>query len=87
MTLYRTAFIETQEVTSKGMFKRNSMTINGDNLARDVQALVTEMAAEGYILQSASPVHSSGVYMSSYPYSYTSGMLLIFEKKMENTPS
>lgn len=83
MTLYRTAFVETQETVSKGMFKRSTMTVNGDNLARDVQALVMEMAAEGFLLKSSTPVQSSGVYMSSYPYSYTSGVLLVFEQKLE----
>jgi hypothetical protein len=82
MTLYRTAFIETRETPAKGMFKSKTMTVNGDDLARDVQALVTEMATEGYLLKSSSPVNSSGIHMGSYPYSYTSGILLIFEQKL-----
>lgn len=54
--------------------------VNGDQLARDVNAAIEEAGREGYELQQTVPVHSSMIYMSSYPYSFTSGILLVFRK-------
>ena len=77
---YKTLFIPSQEVKPKSAFSTALPEINGDQLARDVQAALLEMENGGYVLHSMSPVQSAKLYMSTYAYSFTDGVLLIFEK-------
>ncbi len=70
--LYKTLFIPCDEIKAKSAFSAQLPEINGDQLARDVQAALLEMEHEGYRLHSMSPVQSAN--------NYTDGMLLIFEK-------
>ena len=77
---YKTLFIPTAEIKPKSAFSAVLPEINGDQFARDIQATLEEMENEGYKLHSMSPVQSAKLYMSTYVYSFTDGMLLIFEK-------
>ncbi len=78
---YKTVFVEATEVKQKKGFLQSSiMGVNGDDLARNIQAVIREMTAEGYSLKSSETIQSTKVYMSSYPYSFTSGVILIFER-------
>ncbi len=81
MKEYKTIFVEAREVVGKGMFKKTTMMVNGDDLSRDIQATLTEMVLQGFQLEQSIPIASSKVYMSSYPYTYTNGVLLIFGKE------
>ncbi|MFN7118126.1 MAG: hypothetical protein ACK4TA_15105 [Saprospiraceae bacterium] len=77
---YKTLFIPSSEIKPKSAFSTALPEVNGDQLTRDVQAALVEMENEGYKLHSMSPVQSAKLYMSSFAYSYTDGILLIFEK-------
>lgn len=77
---YKTKFIPVEEVKPKSAFSTLLPEINGDQLARDVQAILLEMEDEGYKLHTMTPVQSGKLYMSSFAYSYTDGVLLVFEK-------
>lgn len=77
---YKTIFIPSDQIKPKSSFSTNLPEINGDQLARDVQAALVEMESEGYTLHSVTPVQSAKLYMSSFAYSHTDGVLLVFEK-------
>lgn len=72
--MYVTIFVEAERVTSS-KFNMN-YTINGDHLARDVQAAITEYSIKGYQLDQIQPVTSSQSSVS-----YTQGMLLVFKNE------
>jgi len=76
MDQYKTIFIEAEIIKATMKMKYEP---NGDQLARDVQATLIEMADKGYELFSTDSVTSN--HQSTY--SHTSGMVLIFKK----TPS
>lgn len=77
---YKTLYIPSSAIKPKSSFSGALPEINGDQLARDVQATLVEMENEGYRLHSMSPVQSAKLHMSAYTYSFTDGILLIFEK-------
>lgn len=74
-------FIDAQTTKSKGAFGMSINEINGDQLARDVDAAIQEKGNEGYDLCQSMPITSSLIYSSTYPYTITSGVLLIFKQK------
>ena len=78
---YKTMFIDAPTIKNKGTFGMSMYETNGDQLARDVDAAISEKELEGYELIEAMPVSSSLIYSSTYPYSFTSGVLLIFKKR------
>jgi hypothetical protein len=78
---YKTIFIDTPTVKTKATFGMTIQDANGDQLARDMDAAILEKQHEGYELVQAMPIQSAMVYASAYPYSYTSGILLIFKQK------
>lgn len=78
---YKTMFIDSPTIKSKAVFGMSTHEPNGDQLARDVEAAIFEKEREGYELLEAMPVTSSRMYSSTYPYSFTSGVLLIFKQK------
>lgn len=73
-TNYKTMFIETVSL-GKGM--RFKSTVNGDQLARDIQAAIEEMEKNGFALNMMNPVISYKVS----GYNTTEGMLVVFRKK------
>ena len=73
-TNYKTMFIETVAL-GKGM--KFKSTVNGDQLARDVQAAIEEMESKGFALNMMNPVIS---YKGS-GYNTTEGMLMVFRRK------
>ena len=75
---YKTLYIPTDATKPKSSFSSALPEVNGDQLSRDVQAALEEM--EGYRLHSMSPVQSTKLYLSTYLYGFTDGILLIFEK-------
>ncbi len=77
---YKTLFIDTPTVKSKATWGMTIQDANGDQLARDVDAAILEKEHEGYELVQSMPIQSAMIYASSYPYSYTSGILLIFKQ-------
>jgi hypothetical protein len=77
---YKTLYIPTAEVKPKSAFSGALPEINGDQLSRDVEAALLEMENEGYRLHTMTPLQSAKLYMSSFAYSYTDGVLLVFEK-------
>lgn len=78
---YRTKFVDAALVKNKVTFGMSIQDPNVDQMARDVEAALLEQALEGYELFQSIPVTSSMVYASAYPYSFTSGLLLIFKQK------
>ena len=78
---YKTMFIDAPTIKNKGTFGMSMYETNGDQLARDVDAAISEKELEGYELIEAMPVSSSLIYSSTYPYSVTWGVLLIFKKR------
>ena len=78
---YKTIFVDAPTVKSKGAWGMSLEEPNGDQLARDVDAAIFEKAQEGYEVCQSMPIISSKVYSTTYPYSYTSGVLLIFKQK------
>ena len=78
---YKTMFIDAPTIKNKGTFGMSMYETNGDQLAPDVDAAISEKELEGYELIEAMPVSSSLIYSSTYPYSFTSGVLLIFKKR------
>lgn len=77
---YKTLFIPAPDMKLKGAFTTTLPEFNGDQLARDVQAALLEMDSEGYRLHTMTPVQSSRLYAGSVGYSFTDGVLLVFEK-------
>ena len=75
-TNYKTMFIDT---VSQGKGMRFKTTVNGDQLARDVQAAIEEMEKKGMMLNMMNPVMS---YRAN-GYHTTEGMLMIFRKGTE----
>ena len=70
---YKTVFVETVSV-GKGL--RFKMTVNGDQLARDMQASIEEMEEKGFEFVESNPVSAYNVN------GYTSmvGMMMVFKK-------
>ncbi len=70
---YKTIFINVSPV-GKGMkFKKS---VNGDQLARDIQASIEEMEQKGFLLFKSTPISSYNVS----GYSATEGVMLIYKK-------
>lgn len=78
---YKTMFIDAPTLKNKAVFGMSIHEPNGDQFARDVEAAIFEKEGEGYELLEAMPVTSSKMYSSTYLYSFTSGVLLIFKQK------
>lgn len=76
-TKYKTIFIDTSDAKVGSMMRSITKKINGDELARDVQAALIEAESQGFKLIQMSPVTSS----LSNNRTYTEGMLLVFEQK------
>lgn len=74
---YKTLFIDSYEVKASSMIKNYQRQINGDQLARDIQAALAEMSLKGFRLCQMSPVTSSLINNRVY----TEGVLLVFEKE------
>ncbi len=77
---YKTLYIPSTEVKNKSAFSTAFPELNGDQLARDVQATLLEMEHEGYKLHSVTPVNAGKLYYGSIGYTQTDGVLLIFQK-------
>ncbi|HHB77783.1 MAG TPA: hypothetical protein ENK85_00965 [Saprospiraceae bacterium] len=73
MNQYKTIFVTADIVKSAMKMKYQP---NGDQLARDIQATLIEMAHKGYELVSSNAINSN--HQSTY--SHTTGMMLIFKK-------
>ena len=78
---YKTIFIDTPTVKTKATWGMSIQEANGDQLSRDVDAAILEKDHEGFELVQSMPIQSAMVYASTYPYSYTAGILLIFKQK------
>jgi len=76
---YKTLFIDATFIKPSSKWV-GSTQINGDQLARDIDAAILEMEGKGYELINSLPVTSSKIYMSSYPFCYTEGITLIFKQ-------
>lgn len=70
---YKTVFIETVSV-GKGL--RFKMTVNGDQLSRDMQASIEEMEGKGFEFVESNPV--SGYHVNGYTSMI--GMMMVFRK-------
>jgi hypothetical protein len=77
---YKTLYIPAPDMKPKSAFATSIPEFNGDQLARDVQAALLEMESQGYRLHTMTPVQSSRLYGGSIGYSFTDGVLLVFEK-------
>lgn len=73
--MYLTIFVEAERVNPSKIM--SDYSINGDQLARDVQAAVVEYSKKGYQLDQVQAVTSSQSTVS-----YTQGMLLVFKNKL-----
>lgn len=82
---YQTAYIYAASIKKKGMFKSSNIEVNGDDLAKDIAAACFDMSEEGFELFQNIPINSTKTYMSSYPYSFTDGVVLIFRKAIKTT--
>ncbi len=78
---YKTIFVDAATSKLKATFGMSIEEANGDQLARDVQATILENDLAGFELLSSTPVTSSKVYSSTYPYAITTGVILIFKQK------
>lgn len=78
---YKTIFVDAPMVKSKSTWGMSIDEPNGDQFARYVDAAIEEKELEGYELSHTVPVNSSKILAASYPYSQTTGVLLIFKKK------
>ncbi len=78
---YKTIFVDAATVKDKGSFGMTVEETNGDQLARDVQATILENDLEGFELMQSLPVTSSKIYYGTYPYSLTTGVILIFKQQ------
>lgn len=75
---YKTVFIET---TSVGKGLRFKMSVNGDQLSRDMQASIEEMERKGFKFIESNPI--SGYHVNGYTSMI--GMMMVF-KKHESAP-
>ena len=78
---YKTIFVDSPLVKQKGVFASGIEDVNTDQLAREMDAAIAEKEKEGYELFSTTPIAASKILMGAYPYSYTSGIMLVFKKK------
>ncbi len=78
--LYKTMYIPSTEIKNKSAFSTGIPELNGDQLARDVQAALLEMEQQGYQLHSITPVNAGKLYYGSIGYTQTDGVLLVFQK-------
>ena len=78
---YKTIFVDAATAKYKATFGMSIEETNGDQLARDVQATILENDLAGFELINSMPITSSKVYSSTYPYSLTTGVMLIFKQK------
>ena len=79
---YKTMFIDAPLVKGEKKMGVALLEVNGDQLARDINAAIYEKEKEGYALINSLPVQSSKSIMGgSQTYSYTIGVLLVFHKK------
>jgi len=76
---FKTIFVDSQKVKT-GVFN-NNLEINGDQLARDMEAAILEMGQQGFEPIQVSPVTSSKVISGALGLTYTEGVLLIFKKR------
>ncbi len=70
--MYLTIFVEAERINPNKLM--GDYSINGDQLARDVQAAIIEYSKKGYKLDQIQGVNSS---LSTY--SFTQGMILVFK--------
>ena len=70
---YKTVFVETVTAGKGLKFK---LAVNGDQLARDMQASIEEMEKQGFEVFSTTPV--SG--FSGSGVSYMLGMMILYKK-------
>ncbi|MEM7102666.1 MAG: hypothetical protein AAF502_05975 [Bacteroidota bacterium] len=79
---YRTIFVPTHPAKKESVFKLVE-TVDGSQLARDVQAMIEEMEFKGYELKFMNPVNSSVPWKGSYRTG-SSGMLMVFKRLFED---
>lgn len=72
--MYLTIFVEAERVNPSKF--STDYAINGDQLARDVQASIIEYSKKGYKLDQI-----QGVNSAQSTVSYTQGMLLVFKNE------
>jgi len=72
--MYVTIFVEAERVSKSSI--SSNYTINGDQLARDVQAAIIEYSKKGYQLD-----HTQAVTSAQSTVSYTQGIMLIFKDR------
>lgn len=66
---------------AKGTWGINLEEPNGDQFARDIQAVILENVMDGFELMESMPVTSSKTISGAYAYSFTAGVILIFKQK------
>jgi hypothetical protein len=78
---YKTIFVDAPMAKAKGTWGMSFNEPNGDQLARDIQAVILENVMEGFELTQSLPVTSSSTISGAYAYSFTSGVILIFKQQ------
>ncbi len=73
---YKTIFIEAERSNPSPL--AGDYSINGDQLARDIQAAIAENSSKGYLLEGMQAITSSKSTIS-----FTQGVVLAFRKKQE----
>jgi hypothetical protein len=76
-SIYKTIFIPSPIAKPDKGYKYYNSEVDGNQLANDIQAAISEMETQGYRLENISPIVSTQYYAKTY----TEGMLAIFTKK------
>ncbi len=78
---YKTVFVDAPMAKAKGTWGVSFEEPNGDQLARDIQAVILENAMAGFELMQSMSVTASSTISGAYAYSFTSGVILIFKQQ------
>lgn len=82
--MYKTVHLKTKKESRRTTSDRlRSIKVNGDDTAVAVEQCIEEHVAEGYKLVSITPLSSassSNVGTGGWGFSYTEGLLIVFEK-------
>lgn len=82
--MYKTVHLKTKKESRRTTSDRlRSIKVNGDDTAVAVEECIEKHAAEGYKLVSITPLSSassSNVGTGGWGFSYTEGLIIIFEK-------
>lgn len=79
---YKTIYIHTEKASKESIW-RLGPTVNGDQLARDVQAAIESMELDEYKLYSVTPIVATITREAGDTVPTTEGVMLIFEKEKE----